>query len=204
MHLPLGLPSHLPSLLPFLNNNTNYTPGGKEKKVMKVMNVKKSHKSAWYVQCFSLFSKPRRTSWSFTPQLDTVVIEVFSSTSWQGCTYDNVAGLSIMIFTASLKITSLPKDSILWLLWPQILLAEARCSFFIMTYLAFFFCRSWLSSTPRPISSFGFSDQGWQPLVFHIVRLRVRSRERSRLQWGEWRGSHFKFYPHHVTPLLCS
>ena len=113
----------------------------------------------------AFFSKPRRTSWSLTPQLDTVVIEVFSSTSWQGCTYDNVVGLSIMIFTASLKITSLPKDSISWLLWPQILLAEARCSFFIMTYLAFFFCRSWLSSTPRPISSFGFSDQGWQPLV---------------------------------------
>ena len=32
------------------------------------------------------------------------------STSWQGCTYDNVFGLSIMIFTASSKIMSLPND----------------------------------------------------------------------------------------------
>ena len=33
-----------------------------------------------------------------------------SSTSWQGCTYDNVFGLKIMIFTASSKITSFPID----------------------------------------------------------------------------------------------
>ena len=33
-----------------------------------------------------------------------------SSTSWQGCTYDNVFGLRIMIFTTSSKITSFPID----------------------------------------------------------------------------------------------
>jgi len=52
----------------------NYTPSGKKKKVM----LKKATKVHVYVQCFSLFSKPERTSWSLTPQLDTVIIEVSS------------------------------------------------------------------------------------------------------------------------------
>ena len=39
------------------------------------MNVEKSHKSA-HVWLF--FSNPERTSWSLTPQLDTVIIEVSS------------------------------------------------------------------------------------------------------------------------------
>ena len=34
-----------------------------------------------YVQCFSLFFKPERTSWSLTPQLDTVVFGHFCFTS---------------------------------------------------------------------------------------------------------------------------
>ena len=56
-----------------------YTPSGKEKnnKVMKVM-FRKATKVHVYVQCFSLFSKPERTSWSLTPQLNTVIFEVSS------------------------------------------------------------------------------------------------------------------------------
>ena len=42
------------------------------------MNVEKSHKSDTHVQCFSHFSKPERTSWSLTPQLDTAIMEVSS------------------------------------------------------------------------------------------------------------------------------
>ena len=55
-------------------------PKWKENKneVMKVM-LRKATKVHVYVQCFSLsFSKPERTSWSLTPQLDTVIIEVSS------------------------------------------------------------------------------------------------------------------------------
>jgi len=40
--------------------------------------LRKATKVHVYVQCFSLFSKPGRTSWSLTPQLDTVIIEVSS------------------------------------------------------------------------------------------------------------------------------
>jgi len=49
----------------------------KKRKVMKVM-LRKATKVHVYIQCFSLFSKPERTSWSLTPHLDTVIFEVSS------------------------------------------------------------------------------------------------------------------------------
>jgi len=41
--------------------------------------LRKATKVHVYLQCFSLsLSKPERTSWSLTPQLDTVIIQVSS------------------------------------------------------------------------------------------------------------------------------
>ena len=46
----------------------------------KEMNVEKSHKSAHVcpINALAFFSKCERTSWSLTPQLDTVIISIFS------------------------------------------------------------------------------------------------------------------------------
>ena len=40
--------------------------------------LRKATKVHMYVQWISLFSKPERTSWSLTPQLDTIIIQVSS------------------------------------------------------------------------------------------------------------------------------
>ena len=53
----------------------HYTPSGKKNKKWMLRKATKVHVS---VQCFSLFSKLERTSWSLTSQLDTVIIEVSS------------------------------------------------------------------------------------------------------------------------------
>ena len=56
-----------------------YTPSGKKKKKYSIVMLRKATKVHVYLQCFSLsFSKPERTSWSLTPQLDTDIIQVSS------------------------------------------------------------------------------------------------------------------------------
>ena len=84
-----------------------------------------------------------------------------NSTSWQGCTYDNVVGLKIMIFTASSKMTSFPVD-INSLLWPQILLRKARRSFLAVRNFDFFTGDNYQRCLV--LLSLGSSDQRWQLL----------------------------------------
>ena len=57
-----------------IEDKTYYTPSTKIK--MDEGMLRKVTKVHVYVQCFSLFSKPERTSCSLTPQLD--IIEVSS------------------------------------------------------------------------------------------------------------------------------
>jgi len=61
MHLPLGLPSHLSSLLPFLNNNTKKIKK-QQKQVSKFSEGKQAHVGMEA-------SKTNQTRWeSMTPQ----------------------------------------------------------------------------------------------------------------------------------------
>ena len=48
----------------------------KWKETRQLMNEWKATKVHVYVQCFNFLSKPERTYWSLTPQLDTVIIEL--------------------------------------------------------------------------------------------------------------------------------
>ena len=68
------LESRLPCDFHLKKKLTNNSTLSEKKKWMNEW--MKSHKSALVVQCFSFLSKPERTYWSLTPQLDTVVIEI--------------------------------------------------------------------------------------------------------------------------------